>query len=106
MKTLHKSKLVLKMMHRIVMQIGVIVKCLYENISIREWLALLILVPFSLGYLGLLIKALFVISTSEELSQIAQSLLFPLPFITILTLILGYYFKRPKKDDGDENHSS
>jgi len=105
MKTLEKSELVLKEIHRTVVQTVEIAKFWRKNLSIREWLALLLLVPFSIGYLGLLLKALFVISTSQELLQIAQDLLFPIPVITLLTLILSYYFKHPRKDDDHDDSS-
>jgi len=74
-----------------------------KKILIREWLALLIIVPFSIGYLSLFLKALFLITTSQELSQVAATLLYPIPLVTLFTLILGHYFRHHRNDNDSQD---
>lgn len=102
MKNLQKSQPVAKEVHQVITRRLQVISILRKCTAFRDWLALLIIVPFVIAYLGFTVKALLIVTTGAELSQVAQTLLFPLPLITIITLILGYYFKRNHNNDDEK----
>lgn len=68
--------------------------------SLKEWLAILIIGVGVILYVGLTVKVLLAVTTTDDLMAVIQ-VIFPF-LIALLTPILHYLFDQEQNDDGED----